>query len=151
NRCEYILKLRLKHTGTQIYFVYRLTGPMEVTSVVNNGASLVCNVSTRTEDEIQLVFWYKNSNATGPPIYTLDIRDTNPIHFISEPLKNRAMFNFSVRPPLLIISPVKQSDSGYYSCRADYKWSRTQSSTVKLNVIVTEHITYFVYCAMRWS
>ncbi|RWS10218.1 CD80-like C2-set immunoglobulin domain containing protein [Dinothrombium tinctorium] len=108
---------------------------MEVTSVVNNEASIPCNVSTRKEDEIQLVFWYKDNNATGPPIYTLDVRDMSPLHFIAEPLKRRAMFNITVQPPLLVITPLKRSDSGLYLCRADYKWSRTQSAVVKLNVI----------------
>ncbi|RWS02857.1 hemicentin-1-like protein, partial [Dinothrombium tinctorium] len=109
---------------------------IEIKGVVNTRASLPCNVSTKNSDEIQLVFWYKNKNATGPPIYTLDIRSEQHSIFVADHLRDRAFFNITVQPPMLILSPLKQSDNGFYSCRADYKWSRTQIATVKLIVFV---------------
>lgn len=55
-------------------------------------------------------------------------------HFISDELKGRATAS-DTEPPLLIFSNLTHQDDGIYYCRADYKWSRTQSSVIKLNII----------------
>ena len=74
-------------------------------------------------------------NATGPPIYTLDFRSEIPKHFVSEEFKGRLAARDNSTPPILVIENITAQDDGIFSCRADYKWSRTQGSVIKLNVI----------------
>jgi len=91
-----------------------------------------------SDDAITLILWYRGENRT--PIYTVDARDKplasakhfpNPDVFTS----NRATFDLTTRPALLKIDPVKEDDAEEYRCRVDFRWGRTMSTYVKLNVI----------------
>lgn len=120
-----------------IFFIYRL-GLQKFTVAVDGKVQLPCNFTVVPDDSVVLILWYKSGNATGPPIYTVDSRDV-PLelgkHFISNQYKRRANFNLSVHSSQLTIEPVRKEDSGQYSCRIDYKWSRTFISAVSLNVV----------------
>ncbi|XP_015784799.1 titin [Tetranychus urticae] len=109
---------------------------LEITVPVNGAAQIPCNVTLYGKDEVLLILWYQNANATGPPLYSLDFRESRPQHFLSTQFKNRMSLGTTFEPPYLLINPVNPSDDGYFSCRADFKWSRTKTQTIKLNVIV---------------
>ena len=102
--------------------------------MVNGEAKIPCNISFNNRNELLLILWYKNSDAIGPPIYSLDFREKSPKHFLNDSLKDRAQFKLSTEPPFLLLSPIKPEDEGIYYCRVDYKWSRTESSSIYLNV-----------------
>ncbi|XP_074603923.1 protein turtle-like isoform X2 [Brevipalpus obovatus] len=108
---------------------------IEINVPVESKVQIPCNVSLHKGDALVLL-WYKNMNATGPPIYTLDFRSEVPKHFVNEEFKGRIIAKDDLVTPSLVIKKTTPQDDGIFSCRADYKWSRTQSSVVKLNVIV---------------
>ncbi|XP_053203848.1 uncharacterized protein LOC128388471 isoform X4 [Panonychus citri] len=109
---------------------------LEITVPVNGAVKIPCNVSLSGKDEVLVILWYQNGNATGPPFYSLDFRESRPQHFLQTQFKNRITLGSTFDPPFLLINPVNPSDDGYFSCRADYKWARTKTQTIKINVIV---------------
>ena len=111
-----------------------MTDFTNIYTVVNGQAKIPCNVSLNIKDELLVILWFKNLNAIGPPIYTLDFRESKMKHFSNHSIMNRAQFNISMQPPILFLTFIEPQDEGIYHCRADYKWSRTQSSLVYLHV-----------------
>lgn len=112
----------------------------EVKRLVGQSAKLMCQTFTSAGDSIQLILWYQSINGTGPPFYTIDSRKSEgslgkAIHSVSPKFKNRVHLNTSTQPSFLVIDPTQEEDSSYYSCRVDYKWSRTKISTSKLFIV----------------
>jgi hypothetical protein len=111
----------------------------EYKSILNGRAELPCNVTLPSlDDSITLILWYRGENRT--PIYSVDARD-KPLamakHFPSPDVfaANRATFDLMTRPALLKIDPVREDDDEKYQCRVDFRWGRTMSTYVKLNLI----------------
>ncbi|XP_054154397.1 hemicentin-1-like [Oppia nitens] len=122
----------------------------EVRTVNGSRAELSCNTTpAMKDDQITLILWYRG-NSSRTPIYTVDNRDPGggggggdgSRHFSSDIFAgNRATFNVSAGKPvaMLTISPVVDTDTMDYRCRVDYRWGRTMTSHVYLNVIVPPH------------
>ncbi|RWS14681.1 nephrin-like protein, partial [Dinothrombium tinctorium] len=112
----------------------------ELKTIVGSSVQLPCNVTTAPDDTIQLILWYKGSSGTGPPFYTIDARESPSFqkskHFLLDSYKDRVSFNISVQTAVLVIDSVREEDSSEYSCRVDYKWSRTSISVTRLFVVV---------------
>jgi len=78
----------------------------------------------------------------------LDVRKATELltsaQFVSPAYNGRLTFNFSTTREQLILklSKLKETDSGEYICRTDFKWSRTLISVVNLFVIVPSHQLY---------
>lgn len=122
-------------------------------AVIGSTAELPCITSgPHDDDAIQLILWYRTSDGTGPPFYTVDARSTDFVakgsHKIVPNYLGRVFFSLSSpqsfssssissssEPSILSISPVREDDAGEYSCRVDYKWGRTSLSSQKLFVI----------------
>ncbi|XP_055371722.1 hemicentin-1 [Condylostylus longicornis] len=99
---------------------------------------LPCNVSTHdVGDDIVLILWYREDK--GTPIYSVDIRvgDLKAAKRWSDEsvFSNRAYFLFDKDPGELAVQSTKESDSGVYRCRVDYKVAQTRNSIVNLTVI----------------
>lgn len=154
----------------------------------------VNNFHQPTQDQLTLILWYydtttvlniKTLNTTGPPIYSVDFRNSkndkttnqqNAIHFISDgQFKNRILFEFdicqaipetnqlinktfnrlinrqiiyyynqfnrslksSIKPicAFLKLNQIQLTDTGRYSCRLDFRRSRTLHSSFLLKVL----------------
>lgn len=115
----------------------------DVNIMSGNTARLPCNIETETTGPlVNLIFWYKSGNGTGPPIYTVDARNSSnsmsmssmnsqqqlrgsssksillrSTHFIASDWKERVSFNLTSRPPTLVIHGVRKEDTSDYSCR----------------------------------
>lgn len=108
-----------------------------------SSASLPCDISapgTSGTDSVTLILWYRGADISGAPIYSVDGRTRNtPLesakHFIGDEYEGRATFDISVRPAVLKINPIVETDGGQYWCRVDFRWTRTTISTVQLTVI----------------
>lgn len=118
----------------RIKWIFSLPELVDIAVPIHSRVAIPCNVSV-PKDDVLVLLWYKNANATGPPIYSLDFRSSEVKHFISEELKDRAKATDSTIPPSLVFENVSHPDEGVYSCRADYKWSRTESRVIRLNII----------------
>lgn len=97
-----------------------------------------CNITPKiATDSVTLVLWYKTPNATGPPLYSIDMRSQSEVeHVAADDYKERASFNLTAQPvALLSLDPVRVSDTGWFSCRVDFKWSRTVLQNALLHVI----------------
>ncbi|CAG2184236.1 unnamed protein product, partial [Oppiella nova] len=57
-------------------------------------------------------------------------------HLTHEVLADRAFFNLSVRPAILTLDPILETDGAEYRCRVDFRWGRTLTSVINLSVIV---------------
>lgn len=111
---------------------------LEITSTLDNRVELPCNITPpRTAgDYVTLVLWYKTANAAGPPLYSIDLRSQPAVEQFAAEYKDRAHFNVSGPPTAkLTIDPVRANDTGWFSCRVDYKWSRTTIHNILLTVI----------------
>ncbi|XP_015785844.1 uncharacterized protein LOC107363174 isoform X2 [Tetranychus urticae] len=112
----------------------------QVETVVGSSVELPCNTSSPTDDSVQLILWFKSAYGTGPPFLKLDARSSNSLETASITLaseyENRIYFNLSSSPSILNINPVREEDASIYSCRVDYKWSRTSISNINLFIIV---------------
>ena len=108
----------------------------EITTIVDTRVELPCNITPRAaDDSVQLVLWYKTVNATGPPIYSIDLRSSPPAQLASDAYVGRASFNTSTTPTaILAIDRIRINDTGWFSCRVDYKWSRTTLFNILLHV-----------------
>ncbi|CAN7979479.1 unnamed protein product, partial [Ixodes pacificus] len=102
---------------------------------------LQCNLSVpasnHDKDNVTLVLWSK-SDVHGP-LYSVDARNT-PLerakHFPSPELAGRYEFNTSTHPAVLRIDPVRLEDAGEFKCRVDFRWARTHTFVMALQVIV---------------
>lgn len=112
---------------------------------------LVCNGSKRNEialhctavhTSIQLNSTQHNAIATCTHKFTtrsVDIRDRDfkaAKRWSDEMVfANRAYFLFEKQPGELAVQNAKESDSGIYRCRVDFKVAQTRNSKVNLTVI----------------
>lgn len=106
-------------------------------TLIGERVGLPCNVTPPTEDDtITLVLWYR-TDVKILPIYTVDIRHNRDKakHLSHEVLGDRAFFNLSVRPAILTLDPVLDTDGLEYKCRVDFRWGRTLTSVINLKVI----------------
>ncbi|CAG2105479.1 unnamed protein product [Medioppia subpectinata] len=109
-------------------------------------ALLPCNITPPSEDDsITLVLWYR-SDVKILPIYTVDIRHNREKakHLTHEVLADRAFFNLSVRPAVLSLDPILETDGAEYRCRVDFRWGRTLTSVINLHVIVPPKKVYII-------
>jgi len=108
-------------------------------TTVGSSVGIPCNITlTSSSDAVKLILWYKGSDFSGSPIYSIDARNTplkSAQHFISNSIESRAKADLSVRPALLRIDSIIDSDDGQYWCRVDFRWTRTSISVVTLTVI----------------
>ncbi|XP_049528834.1 hemicentin-1-like [Dermacentor silvarum] len=113
-----------------------------LTAVVEGAVELPCNLSVpasnHDRDNVTLVLWSK-SGVHGP-LYSVDARNS-PLerakHFPSPDLGGRYDFNTSALPTALLrIDPVRPEDAGEFKCRVDFRWARTHTYVVSLEVIV---------------
>ncbi|XP_077524923.1 protein turtle homolog B-like isoform X3 [Amblyomma americanum] len=131
------IKLRTMTTVTdEAQMVPRLT------AVVEGAVELPCNLSVpasnHDRDNVTLVLWSKTG--VHGPLYSVDARNA-PLerakHFPSPDLGGRYDFNTSAQPvALLRIEPVRPEDAGEFKCRVDFRWARTHTFVVALEVIV---------------
>ncbi|GFY62258.1 nephrin [Trichonephila inaurata madagascariensis] len=110
----------------------------EYHAVTGGRAELPCNITQHsTEDKVSLVLWYKED--ARAPIYSVDARNS-PLekakHFPGATLGSRAYFETFTKPTILRIEPIQEKDAGIYRCRVDYRWARTFTHSMMLNVIV---------------
>ncbi|RWS10235.1 nephrin-like protein, partial [Dinothrombium tinctorium] len=109
------------------------------TALKGGKIEIPCNASVSANDSVTLILWYKSENATGPPIYSVDLRNrtfSTAVHTISERYKKRLLFDMSNEPSLLRIDPVFEEDIGEYLCRVDFRHERTRGYVTFLNVVV---------------
>ncbi|XP_055935207.1 irregular chiasm C-roughest protein-like isoform X1 [Argiope bruennichi] len=110
----------------------------EYHAVTGGRAELPCNITQHSsEDKVSLVLWYKED--ARAPIYSVDARNS-PLekakHFPGASLGSRAYFETFTKPTILRIEPIQEKDAGIYRCRVDYRWARTFTHSMMLNVIV---------------
>ncbi|XP_054160981.1 nephrin-like [Oppia nitens] len=121
-----------------IHITQSVTVYNDVQTSLGDRAQLPCNVTAPSDDDsVTLVLWYR-SDVKILPIYTVDIRHNREKakHLTHEVLADRAFFNLTVRPAILQLYPILETDSAEYRCRVDFRWGRTLTSIVNLNVIV---------------
>jgi len=116
-----------------------LTVYPELRTVVGSSVQIPCNITlSSASDAVKLILWYKGSDVSGSPIYSVDAR-SSPLssaqHFISNSIENRAKVDLSVRPAILKIDQIIDSDDDQYWCRVDFRWTRTSISVVTISVI----------------
>uniref|UniRef100_T1JZ19 Ig-like domain-containing protein n=1 Tax=Tetranychus urticae TaxID=32264 RepID=T1JZ19_TETUR len=118
---------------------FHVSSTTELHVLADHRITLVCNISFPLNDHILLILWYKG-DINGSPVYTIDGRYKNRIeeaeHFKSSELGERAHVDIKSFPITLTINPVLTSDEAIYFCRVDFKWARTLSTSIKLNVQV---------------
>ncbi|KAL3203621.1 hypothetical protein MRX96_041812 [Rhipicephalus microplus] len=136
---------RAKSTPRHVCIQGATTGSPVVprlTAVVEGAVELPCNLSVpasnHDRDNVTLVLWSK-SGVHGP-LYSVDARNS-PLerakHFPSPDLGGRYDFNTSSLPTALLrIDPVRPEDAGEFKCRVDFRWARTHTYGVALEVIV---------------
>lgn len=123
-------------TGNSVY--------PKIETFVGSPVGLPCNTSAPHDDVVQLILWFKNAHGTGSPFLKLDARPTSSssisplesgVLTIKPEYEDRIYFNVTSSPSILNINPVREDDGSIYSCRVDYKWSRTSISNINLFVI----------------
>ncbi|CAG2103872.1 unnamed protein product [Medioppia subpectinata] len=114
----------------------------EQQAVLGSSVSLPCEITApgMSTDSVTLILWYRGDDISGAPIYSIDARSRNtPLesakHFIADDYEGRAVFDISVRPALLKLGPIVDTDGGQYWCRVDFRWTRTTISSVLLSVV----------------
>ncbi|RWS28965.1 nephrin-like protein [Leptotrombidium deliense] len=98
-----------------------------------------CNVTAAKNDAVTLILWYKGDNATGPPVYSVDLRNktvSTAIHTINNRFKKRLMFDLTTIPAYLRVAPVLEEDFGEFFCRVDFRHERTRSYVTFLDIVV---------------
>ncbi|GBO05545.1 hypothetical protein AVEN_265053-1 [Araneus ventricosus] len=124
------------------YFYVLLSELPEYHAVTGGRAELPCNITQHSsEDKVSLVLWYKED--ARAPIYSVDARNS-PLekakHFPGASLGSRAYFETFTKPTILRIEPIQEKDAGIYRCRVDYRWARTFTHSMMLNVIGKPHL-----------
>ncbi|CRK89491.1 CLUMA_CG003227, isoform A [Clunio marinus] len=110
-----------------------------IEALIGETVYLPCNISTQEiNDDIELILWYREDK--GTPIYSVDIRERDPNaakRWSDETVfSNRAYFLFDKLPGELAVQNAKDSDTGVYRCRVDFKVAQTRNSVVNLTIIV---------------
>lgn len=109
-----------------------------VSSIEGGKVELPCDVTSRMNDSVYLVLWYRKDSAT--PIYSYDSRRSSEKadSLWSEPqaFGSRASYNISRVPTVLSVRDLQGVDSGTYTCRVDFTQSPTVYHHVKLDVKV---------------
>ena len=99
-----------------------------VTMMAGGTAVLPCNMLSPSEAQVQLILWYKSGNGTGPPIYTIDVRNSSsrpasPSSSSSSMLSlGGSSVTLSASPsslPFLSMQPQSSSSSSSSTIRAD--------------------------------
>lgn len=116
-----------------------------ISFLVGDKASIPCNVTRHASiRDITIVMWYKDN--ISHPIYTLDARDgdvSQATRLLTPEFDKRTYFDVSINQPSLFIDPVQLKDNGIYTCRADFRSSRTFTQLTYVNVIGKS--TYFLF------
>lgn len=117
----------------------------DVITVQGMLTNLPCNITPpSSDDQVNLVLWYKDG--FGKPLFGFDLRQFNAgnrhnLQLNSSPSINslpvsRAQFNAESTPTaVLSLFGVRESDTGIYQCRVDFKKSPTRYWKVNLTVI----------------
>ena len=110
----------------------------DVQAVQGGIAKLPCDISAPIiGDKIVLVIWFKEGMST--PIYSFDSRGKildQARHWYDEmTLSGRATFQYNEEPSKLTLNGIKDSDSGTYRCRVDFKSSPSRNQRINLTVI----------------
>ena len=146
----------------------------DVNALLGTTARLSCNVTPPAEGPVNLILWYKSGNGTGPPIYTVDARNSssssnqaissmtkhqqhsvgnnnnnNPLlratHSINSEWKDRASFNLSVHPSILSINGLREEDSSEYSCRVSASsWHHLFTGSLISHSCLVSRMTFLV-------
>ncbi|XP_042228361.1 nephrin-like isoform X2 [Homarus americanus] len=106
-------------------------------AVAGKTAVLPCNITTKTDDSVHLVLWYRDHVPT--PIYSYDVRSgaySKPKEWADpELLGERAHFSMTTNPAALVLNQTRRADQAVYRCRVDYKRLTTTHARVNLTVI----------------
>lgn len=89
-----------------------------------------------SNDSVTLILWYRKHDATGPPFYTIDARNRSLAsagHVISSD-KYTGRVEYDINQSQLIINPTIEDDGGNYTCRVDFKNSRTRYTLNRLQI-----------------
>ncbi|XP_074599239.1 cell adhesion molecule CEACAM5-like [Brevipalpus obovatus] len=115
------------------------TASIQIYGLENRQVEIPCNTSVMNTDNMILVLWFRNANATGASIYSVDARENvRKDHFTSTDANLTGRIRFENSHPFssLRISHLKKSDAGIYSCRVDFHTSPTRLTISHLHVIV---------------
>lgn len=115
-------------------------------------------------DALTLILWFRDVNATGPPIYSIDFRsptgnargshfannlhadrfewirrfpidfDTSTVRIASGTGTPNSLDSASTSYAFLRIQSVRPDDAGLFVCRADFRRGRTKYTNVRLQV-----------------
>ncbi|XP_053201525.1 carcinoembryonic antigen-related cell adhesion molecule 5-like isoform X2 [Panonychus citri] len=99
---------------------------------------LNCKYDLASNDSVTLILWYRKHDATGPPFYTIDARNRSLAsagHVISSD-KYTGRVEYDINQSQLIINPTIEDDGGNYTCRVDFKNSRTRYTLNRLQIQV---------------
>lgn len=116
-----------------------------VTAVEGGSASLTCRFPALSpQDAVKLIFFYRSANATGPVVYAADARNTSGLSTATHFTGDAARITLELRnlPVVLRISPVFEKDEGFYSCRVDFRRSRTFIAPLYLKVVGKPSLTH---------
>lgn len=106
--------------------------------MLGDTVGLACNATRWREDRaVSTVVWYHDKLDDARPVYTLDARDahlSSARHISSSHLANRAFFDVSLNPPLLIVENLTKSDEGAFTCRVEYRDQRAENFVLNLTI-----------------
>ncbi|XP_067207979.1 neural cell adhesion molecule 2-like isoform X2 [Linepithema humile] len=110
-----------------------------IDGVVGEKVQLPCDIRPAENDEVRMVFWYKEGR--GEPFYSFDVRGRRQFtdgQRWSSPnaLGPRAFFATMTNPAYLSIDRLQSTDEGIYRCRVDFKNSPTRKQKMNLTIIV---------------
>lgn len=118
---------------------FSLVPMINIEALIGETVYLPCSLSPHDiNDEVILILWYREDK--GTPIYSVDVRDrdTKSAKRWSDDsvFASRAYFIFEKLPGELAVQSIRESDTGIYRCRIDFKVAQTKNIKVNLTVIV---------------